>query len=319
MVNEVYDEGYKAKRMEIGFVIGAVPKDWIRREKPKCGDLVIVLGGATGRDGIGGAIGSSKEQDESSVHNLSAEVQKGGVAVAIGEIADSLEIYLDYLPTKYAGLDGTELAISESQERIAVVISPKDKDKNVASQKGLIEMFDSTVGGTTVAMPLGGNYQLTPMEGSVQTLPVKEAFDVKTVSLASWGFDPQISSQNSLLGAAYAVVESVAKIVAMGGDYRKIKLSFQEYFEKLGNKAEKWGKPFASLLGAYNAQINFGLAAIGEIKTGNLVSVKTVKDGGVAVALAKMSFGNYLGAEVSVDEKEDLVQEMNREDLQNLL
>ena len=243
---------------------------------------------------------------------------------------------------KYDGLNGTELAISESQERMAVVISPEDKDKfiglceaenikavhvatvtdsgrmqifwkgdkivdlsrefldtngcaksqnivvnhlrkvenktqafneenflvalkdkNVASQKGLLEMFDSSVGGTTVAMPLGGKHQLTPMEGSVQTLPIEEARDVETVSLASWGFDAETSVQNSLIGAAYAVVESVGKIVAMGGDYKNIRLSFQEYFEKLGDKADKWGKPFASLLGAYNAQINLGLAAIG--------------------------------------------------------
>ncbi|AQX13638.1 MULTISPECIES: phosphoribosylformylglycinamidine synthase [Elizabethkingia] len=482
MVNEIYDEGYKAKRMEVGFVVGAVPTDWVRREKPQSGDLVIILGGATGRDGVGGATGSSKEQDETSIHTLSTEVQKGnaveerkiqrlfrkpevtklikksndfgagGVSVAIGEIADSLDVNLDVLPLKYDGLNGTELAISESQERMAVVISPEDKakfiqlceaenikavhvatvtdsgrmqifwkgdkivdlsrefldtngcaktqdivvnhlkklenkteifneenflkilkDKNVASQKGLLEMFDSTVGGTTVAMPLGGMHQLTPMEGSVQTLPIEDAISVETVSLASWGFDAEISSQNSLLGSAYAVVESVAKIVAMGGDYKKIRLSFQEYFEKLGDKADKWGKPFASLLGAYNAQMELGLAAIGgkdsmsgtyldlnvpptlisfacangnkrdiispefkkagnklyffehkpqenglpnyeklknvyefihaEIKKGNLVSVKTIKDGGLAVALAKMSFGNQLGAEITVNEK----------------
>lgn len=482
MVNEIYDEGYKAKRMEVGFVVGAVPTDWVRREKPQNGDFVIILGGATGRDGVGGATGSSKEQDETSIHTLSTEVQKGnaveerkiqrlfrkpevtklikksndfgagGVSVAIGEIADSLEVNLDVLPLKYDGLNGTELAISESQERMAVVISPEDKDKfiglceaenikavhvatvtdsgrmqifwkgdkivdlsrefldtngcaksqnivvnhlrkvenktqafneenflaalkdkNVASQKGLLEMFDSSVGGTTVAMPLGGKHQLTPMEGSVQTLPIEEARDVETVSLASWGFDAETSVQNSLIGAAYAVVESVGKIVAMGGDYKNIRLSFQEYFEKLGDKADKWGKPFASLLGAYNAQINLGLAAIGgkdsmsgtyldlnvpptlisfacangnkkdiispefkkagnklyfyehkslenglpnyeelkniydfiyaEIKNGNIVSVKTIKDGGIAVALAKMSFGNHLGAEISADDK----------------
>ncbi|MDV3872193.1 phosphoribosylformylglycinamidine synthase [Elizabethkingia anophelis] len=482
MVNEIYDEGYKAKRMEVGFVVGAVPTDWVRREKPQNGDFVIILGGATGRDGVGGATGSSKEQDETSIHTLSTEVQKGnaveerkiqrlfrkpevtklikksndfgagGVSVAIGEIADSLEVNLDVLPLKYDGLNGTELAISESQERMAVVISPEDKDKfiglceaenikavhvatvtdsgrmqifwkgdkivdlsrefldtngcaksqnivvnhlrkvenktqafneenflaalkdkNVASQKGLLEMFDSSVGGTTVAMPLGGKHQLTPMEGSVQTLPIEEARDVETVSLASWGFDAETSVQNSLIGAAYAVVESVGKIVAMGGDYKNIRLSFQEYFEKLGDKADKWGKPFASLLGAYDAQINLGLAAIGgkdsmsgtyldlnvpptlisfacangnkkdiispefkktgnklyfyehkplenglpnyeelknvydfiyaEIKKGNIVSVKTIKDGGLAIALAKMSFGNHLGAEISTDDK----------------
>ncbi|SNV38301.1 Phosphoribosylformylglycinamidine synthase [Chryseobacterium taklimakanense] len=481
-VSEIYDEGYKAKRMEVGFVAGAVPKNWVRREKPAVGDVVIVLGGATGRDGVGGATGSSKEQDETSIHTLSTEVQKGnaveerkiqrlfrnpevttlikksndfgagGVSVAIGEIADSLEINLDVLPLKYDGLNGTELAISESQERMAVVIEEKDKEKfirfceqeniqaveiakvtdsgrmqmfwngqkivdlsrnfldtsgcskkqhakvnhlqeiaseninfneenflkilagkNVASQKGLVEMFDSTVGGTTVAMPFGGKYQLTGTEGSVQTLPVLNAENVETVSFASWGFDAEISQQNSLVGASLAVVESVAKIVALGGNFRNIRLSFQEYFEKLGSNPEKWGKPLASLLGAYDAQMNFGLAAIGgkdsmsgtyqdinvpptlisfacangekstvispefkeagnfiyhfrnefnesglpnyerlisvfdliheNIKSKKVVSVKTVKDGGVAVAVAKMTFGNKLGAEISVDEK----------------
>lgn len=481
MVSEIYDEGYKAKRMEVGFVAGAVPVDWVRREKPEAGDSIIILGGATGRDGVGGASGSSKEQDETSIHTMSSEVQKGnaveerkiqrlfrnpevtrlikksndfgagGVSVAIGEIADSLEVNLDVLPLKYEGLNGTELAISESQERMAVVVEPKDKekfikfceaenivavevaevtdsgrmqmfwkgdkivdlsrafldtngcsksqevkithlnevkeetvafneenflkilsDKNVASQKGLLEMFDSSIGATTVAMPLGGKYQQTLMEGSVQTLPVLGAKDVETVSLASWGFDAEISKQNSLLGASYAVVESVAKIVAMGGDYKNIRFSFQEYFEKLGQNPEKWGKPLASLLGAYDAQINFGLAAIGgkdsmsgtyqdlnvpptlisfacangekkniispefkqagnkvyffnhiaqenglpnydvlktvyefifeNIKAGKIVSVKTVKEGGVAVALAKMSFGNRLGADITVEE-----------------
>ena len=483
MVSEIYDEGYKAKRMEVGFVTGAVPVDWVRREKPEAGDSIIILGGATGRDGVGGASGSSKEQDETSIHTMSSEVQKGnaveerkiqrlfrnpevtrlikksndfgagGVSVAIGEIADSLEVNLDVLPLKYEGLNGTELAISESQERMAVVVEPKDKeqfikfceaenivavevakvtdsgrmqmfwkgdkivdlsrefldtngcsksqevkithlnevkdetqtfneenflkilsDKNVASQKGLLEMFDSSIGATTVAMPLGGKYQQTLMEGSVQTLPILGAKDVETVSFASWGFDAEISKQNSLLGASYAVVESVAKIVAMGGDYKNIRLSFQEYFEKLGQNPEKWGKPLASLLGAYDAQINLGLAAIGgkdsmsgtyqdlnvpptlisfacangekknvispefkqagnklyffnhipqenglpnyenlkavfelifeNIKAGKIVSVKTVKEGGVAVALAKMSFGNRLGAEINrADEK----------------
>ncbi|WP_426473719.1 phosphoribosylformylglycinamidine synthase [Chryseobacterium balustinum] len=486
MVSEIYDEGYKAKRMEVGFVAGAVPVDWVRREKPEAGDSIIILGGATGRDGVGGASGSSKEQDETSIHTMSSEVQKGnaveerkiqrlfrnpemtrlikksndfgagGVSVAIGEIADSLEVNLDVLPLKYEGLNGTELAISESQERMAVVVEPKDKeqfikfceaenivavevakvtdsgrmqmfwkgdkivdlsrefldtngcsksqevkithlnelkeeaqtfneenflkilsDKNVASQKGLLEMFDSSIGATTVAMPLGGKYQQTLMEGSVQTLPILGAKDIETVSLASWGFDAEISKQNSLLGASYAVVESVAKIVAMGGDYKNIRFSFQEYFEKLGQNPEKWGKPLASLLGAYDAQINFGLAAIGgkdsmsgtyqdlnvpptlisfacangekkniispefkqagnklyffnhipqenglpsydklkdvyelifeNIKAGKVVSVKIVKEGGVAVALAKMSFGNRLGAEINVADENVLL------------
>jgi len=486
MVSEIYDEGYKAKRMEVGFVTGAVPVDWVRREKPANGDSIIILGGATGRDGVGGASGSSKEQDETSIHTMSSEVQKGnaveerkiqrlfrnpevtrlikksndfgagGVSVAIGEIADSLEVNLDVLPLKYEGLNGTELAISESQERMAVVVEPKDKeqfikfceaenivavevakvtdsgrmqmfwkgdkivdlsrefldtngcsksqevkithlnevkeetptfneenflkilaDKNVASQKGLLEMFDSSIGATTVAMPLGGKYQQTLMEGSAQTLPILGAKDIETVSFASWGFDAEISKQNSLLGSSYAVVESVAKIVAMGGDYKNIRLSFQEYFEKLGQNPEKWGKPLASLLGAYDAQINLGLAAIGgkdsmsgtyqdlnvpptlisfacangekknvispefkqagnkiyffnhisqenglpnyenlkvvfeliseNIKAGKIVSVKTVKEGGVAVALAKMSFGNRLGAEITIADENVLL------------
>lgn len=486
MVSEIYDEGYKAKRMEVGFVTGAVPVDWVRREKPEAGDSIIILGGATGRDGVGGASGSSKEQDETSIHTMSSEVQKGnaveerkiqrlfrnpevtrlikksndfgagGVSVAIGEIADSLEVNLDVLPLKYEGLNGTELAISESQERMAVVVEPKDKeqfikfceaenivavevakvtdsgrmqmfwkgdkivdlsrefldtngcsksqevkithlnevkeetpvfneenflkilaDKNVASQKGLLEMFDSSIGATTVAMPLGGKYQQTLMEGSAQTLPILGAKNIETVSLASWGFDAEISKQNSLLGASYAVVESVAKIVAMGGDNKNIRLSFQEYFEKLGQNPEKWGKPLASLLGAYDAQINLGLAAIGgkdsmsgtyqdlnvpptlisfacangekknvispeskragnklyffnhiaqenglpnygnlkvvfelifeNIKAGKIVSVKTIKEGGVAVALAKMSFGNRLGAEINVKDQNVLL------------
>lgn len=481
LVSEIYHEGYKAKRMEVGFVVGAVPKDWVKREKPQAGDVVIVLGGATGRDGVGGATGSSKEQDATSIHTLSTEVQKGnaveerkiqrlfrnpevtrlikksndfgagGVSVAIGEIAESIEINLDVMPLKYEGLNGTELAISESQERMAVVIAAADKEKfiqfcqkeniyafeiaqvtgsgrmqmywkgnkivdlsrsfldtngcakaqpaeiahlkeiknqhiafteenfkniladiNVASQKGLHEMFDASVGGTTVAMPFGGKYQETLMEGSVQTLPVLDSEHVETVSFASWGYDADLSSENSMIGAANAVVESVAKIVAMGGNYKNIRLSFQEYFEKLGTNPQKWGKPLASLLGAYDAQMNLELAAIGgkdsmsgsyqdlnvpptlisfacahgekahvispefkkagnkiylfshqpkenglpdyeslkkifefiheNIKSKKIVSVKTVKEGGVAVAIAKMAFGNGLGAEISLDE-----------------
>lgn len=478
-VDEIYHNDYRAKRMEVGFVVGAVPQDWVRREKPAIGDIIVLLGGATGRDGVGGATGSSKEQDETSIHTLSTEVQKGnaveerkiqrlfrnpevtrlikksndfgagGVSVAIGEIADSLEINLDVLPRKYDGLNGTELAISESQERMAVVIEAKDQQKfihlceqenvravvvanvtdsgrmqmywqntkivdlkrdfldtngcsksqhvevghlktvqteiipfseenfhavlsskNAASKKGLVEMFDASVGATTVAMPYGGRNQLTPMEGSVQTVPVIDAVDVETVSLASWGFDADLSSVNSLVGAAFAVVESVAKVVAMGGDYRDVRLSFQEYFERLGADSRKWGKPLASLLGAYDAQMNLGLAAIGgkdsmsgsfqdihvpptlisfacapgkknniispelkspgnslylfrhqpqenglpdyevlkqafdfvhhNITSGNIVSVKTIKHEGVAVALAKMCFGNGLGAQISL-------------------
>lgn len=371
-ISEIYDEGYKAKRMEVGMVVGAVPKDWLRREKPVEGDKIIVLGGKTGRDGIGGATGSSKVHDEKSIHTMSAEVQKGdavqerkiqrffrnknvtqlikkcndfgagGVSVAIGELAEGLEINLDVLPTKYEGLNGTELAISESQERMAVVVDPKDADtfiklaekENIlaveaakvtsdntlkmywkgkkivdlsrdfldtngapkttkahtviknqvfnpkeiilteeylkkelsslvhCSQKGLIEKFDSSVGRTTVLMPLGGKNQLTPAEGSVQTFPVQKG-KTHTVSMATWGFSPQISKKSPLHGGAYAVVESVAKIVALGGDYKKIRFSFQEYFEKLGTDPLKWGQPLAALLGSVQAQLAFGCAAIG--------------------------------------------------------
>lgn len=371
-ISEIYDEDYKAKRMEVGMVVGAVPQDWVRREKPIEGDKVIVLGGKTGRDGIGGATGSSKVHDEKSIHTMSAEVQKGdavqerkiqrffrnkkviqlikkcndfgagGVSVAIGELAEGLEINLDVLPTKYEGLNGTELAISESQERMAVVVDPKDvntfielaekenilavevakvtSDKTLkmywkgnkivdlsrdfldthgsaktqeahvkiknqlfqnkkilltqdylkkelsslehCSQKGLIEKFDNSVGRSTVLMPLGGKNQLTPAEGSVQTLPIQKG-KTNTVSLATWGFSPQIAKNSPLHGGAYAVVESVAKVVALGGDYKKIRFSFQEYFERLGTDPEKWGKPLSALLGAIQAQLAFECAAIG--------------------------------------------------------
>lgn len=371
-ISEIYDEDYKAKRMEVGMVVGAVPQDWVRREKPIEGDKVIVLGGKTGRDGIGGATGSSKVHDEKSIHTMSAEVQKGdavqerkiqrffrnkkviqlikkcndfgagGVSVAIGELAEGLEINLDVLPTKYEGLNGTELAISESQERMAVVVDTKDvntfielaekenilavevakvtSDKTLkmywkgnkivdlsrdfldthgsaktqeahvkiknqlfqnkkifltqdylkkelsslehCSQKGLIEKFDNSVGRSTVLMPLGGKNQLTPAEGSVQTLPIQKG-KTNTVSLATWGFSPQIAKNSPLHGGAYAVVESVAKVVALGGDYKKIRFSFQEYFERLGTDSEKWGKPLSALLGAIQAQLAFECAAIG--------------------------------------------------------
>lgn len=371
-ISEIYEEGYKAKRMEVGMVVGAVPQNWVRREKPVEGDRIIVLGGKTGRDGVGGATGSSKVHDETSIHTLSAEVQKGdavqerkiqrffrnkevtqlikkcndfgagGVSVAIGELAEGLEINLDVLPVKYEGLNGTELAISESQERMAVVVEAKDVDKfihlaqqenllaveaakvtsdqtltmiwrgqkivelsrtfldsngatkenqvsvninekifdneiinfteeyfenelkslNHCSQKGLIEKFDSTVGRTTVLMPLGGKNQITPAEGSVHTFPLLKG-NTTTVSLATWGFSPEISKKSTLHGGAYAVLESVAKIVALGEDYKNIRFSFQEYFERLGHNPEKWGKPFASLLGALQAQLAFECPAIG--------------------------------------------------------
>ncbi|MCR1975341.1 phosphoribosylformylglycinamidine synthase [Clostridium sporogenes] len=376
-VAEIYDEGYMAKRMEIGAVIGATPMENVIRKEPKPSDIVILLGGRTGRDGIGGATGSSKKHTESSIENCGSEVQKGnapterkiqrlfrnkevstmikrcndfgagGVSVAIGELTEGLYIDLNKVPKKYEGLDGTELAISESQERMAVVISKEDreriikfseeenleatvvaevkeekrlkmlwkesiivdldreflntngvvqktkayintpekesyfqkividskenikdkwieniKDLNVCSQKGLVEMFDSTVGAGTVIMPLGGKYQKTPQEGMAAKLPVLEG-DTTTATVMTYGFDPKISKWSPFHGAMYAVIESVTKAVAMGIDYKKIRLTFQEYFEKLENKEEKWGKPLAALLGALKAQREFSIAAIG--------------------------------------------------------
>ncbi|NEZ75465.1 phosphoribosylformylglycinamidine synthase [Clostridium botulinum] len=376
-VAEIYDEGYVAKRMEIGAVIGAAPMENVIRKEPKPSDIVILLGGRTGRDGIGGATGSSKKHTESSIENCGSEVQKGnapterkiqrffrneevstmikrcndfgagGVAVAIGELTEGLYIDLNKVPKKYDGLDGTELSISESQERMAVVISKEDrerfiklsaeenleatvvaevkeekrlkmlwkdsiivdldreflntngvvqktkayintpekesyfqeitigskenikdkwieniKDLNVCSQKGLVEMFDSTVGAGTVVMPLGGKYQRTPQEGMAAKLPVLEG-DTTTATVMTYGFNPKISKWSPFHGAMYAVIESVTKAVAMGIDYKKIRLTFQEYFEKLENKEEKWGKPLAALLGALKAQREFSIAAIG--------------------------------------------------------
>lgn len=377
-VAEIYDEGYIAKRMEIGAVVGAVPKRFVKREKPNKGDIIILLGGRTGRDGCGGATGSSKEHTEESLESCGAEVQKGnapterkiqrffrkesislmikkcndfgagGVSVAIGELADSLNIYLDKVPKKYDGLDGTELAISESQERMAVVLDKKDvekfkdeakienleatvvaevtdtgrlkmfwKDKpivnikrsfletngakqfidiniklpdektkyfentkkverkdlrdiwiktlqslNVCSQKGLIEMFDSSIGASTVLMPFGGKYQLSPEEGMVAKIPVLKK-ETTTASLMTYGFNPKISRWSPFHGAVYAVVESIAKIVSMGGDYKKVRLTLQEYFEKLGKDSEKWGKPLSALLGAYFMQNKLEIPAIG--------------------------------------------------------
>jgi len=372
-VHEIYHPDYVAKRMELGAVIGAAPKINVIREKPVPGDVIILLGGRTGRDGCGGATGSSKEHDEKSLENCGAEVQKGnppierkiqrlfrkpevsrlikkcndfgagGVSVAIGELADSLEINLDAVPKKYQGLDGTELAISESQERMAVVVSKEDaarfielsgaenleatvvatvtdtnrlimkwrgkeivnieraflntngvrqttrvevkepvhlfksrhengeikdfwinnlKQLNICSQKGLVEMFDSTVGGSTVLMPFGGRYQLTPAEGMAAKIPVEKG-KTTTGTLMTFGYNPYISKESPFHGAVYAVIESVAKIVAMGGDYKKIRLSLQEYFEKLGRDPIRWGKPFSALLGAFYAQMNLKIPAIG--------------------------------------------------------
>lgn len=372
-VSEIYDEGYIAKRMEIGAVIGANKKENVIRSIPKDGDVIILTGGRTGRDGCGGATGSSKEHTEYSIDNCSAEVQKGnapterklqrlfrnpevskiikrcndfgagGVSVAIGELSDGLDIKLDLIPKKYEGLDGTELAISESQERMAVVVDKKDVEKfikfaeaenleavevakvtddrrlkmtwrgkeivnlsrdfldtngvtqnmdvfvkmpikkvdekeqinnikeewinnlkllNVCSQKGLSEMFDSTIGSGTVLMPFGGENQLTPIEAMVSKIPVLEG-ETNTVTIMSYGYNPIVSKWSPFHSAIYAVVESVSKIVATGGYYKNIKLTFQEYFEKLGDDKEKWGKPFSALLGALHAQLGLGIAAIG--------------------------------------------------------
>ncbi|NLK73312.1 MAG: phosphoribosylformylglycinamidine synthase [Clostridiales bacterium] len=376
-VSEVYDEGFVAKRMEVGAVIAAAPKGNIVRVKPQKGDCVILVGGRTGRDGCGGATGSSKEHSEESILTCGPEVQKGnppterniqrlfrrkeaavlikkcndfgagGVAVAVGELADSLEVNLDLILKKYEGLDGTELAISESQERMAVVVSKDDTDKfikyadeenleavniakitddgrfkmlwrgkyildlsrdflntngvqqrmkvnvkepleeesyfkqsiklqgtvkdlwleniqdlNIASQKGLVERFDSTIGAGTILMPLGGRYQLTPAEGMAAKLPVLEG-DTTTATLMTYGYNPKISKWSPFHGALYAVVESAAKITAMGGDYSSIRLSFQEYFEKLGQDPRRWGKPFSALLGALKAQKELEIPAIG--------------------------------------------------------
>lgn len=373
-VNEIYHPGYVAKRMEVGAVIAAAPRVNVKREIPEKGDVIILLGGRTGRDGCGGATGSSKEHTEESIVTCGSEVQKGnapterkiqrlfrnpnvsnmikrcndfgagGVSVAIGELAEGLNINLDFVPKKYEGLDGTELAISESQERMAVVVRKEDVDKfnayaheenlestvvaevtddkrlkmswkgkiildisrefldtngvkqkvdtavkepqnvflqlniksdslkgmwlenlsdlNVASQKGMVERFDSTVGAGTVLMPFGGYTQLTPAEGMVAKIPVLNG-STNTCSLMAYGFDPYLSNQSPYHGAMYAVIHSVAKIVAMGGYYKNIRLTFQEYFEKLNKDKEKWGKPLSALLGAFKIQHELNIPAIG--------------------------------------------------------
>ncbi|SET53087.1 phosphoribosylformylglycinamidine synthase [Natronincola peptidivorans] len=375
LVSEVYDPDFVAKRMEVGAVVGAAPKENVVRERPAPGDIVLLVGGRTGRDGIGGATGSSKEHDEESLTNCGAEVQKGnppverkiqrlfripalskmikrcndfgagGVSVAIGELADSLEINLDAVKKKYEGLDGTEIAISESQERMAVVIASKDYDSfkkycfaenlevthvanitddgrlimkwqgqeilnisrafldtngvqgktkvhikapekqnffqqnksidnlkkqwhntlndlNICSQKGLVERFDNTIGSGTVLMPFGGNYYNTPIQAMVAKIPVDKG-ETNTGSMMSYGYDPQLSKWSPFHGALYAVVDSMAKLLATGGNYKKARLSLQEYFEKLGDVPEKWGKPYSALLGASYAQTQFNVAAIG--------------------------------------------------------
>lgn len=485
-VAEIYHTGFLAKHMEIGAVLAAVPAENVVRGAAEPGDLVILLGGKTGRDGCGGATGSSKIHTEDSIEESGAEVQKGnppterkiqrlfrnpavskkikvcndfgagGVAVAIGELAPALEIDLNAVPKKYAGLDGTELAISESQERMAVVIDPADKnefirlaaaenleatvvaevksdqrlvmnwngqkvvdlsrdflatngatqkaavkieapadssyfataavefkddnfknnwlqlmsDLNIASQKGLIEKFDSTIGAGTILMPFGGKHQLTPAQVMAAKIPLLKG-DTKTGTLMSYGYDPDLSSWSPFHGAYYAVVDSIAKLVAAGGDYNKIRFSFQEYFERLFKEPARWGKSFSALLGAYAAQKDFSLPAIGgkdsmsgtfeelnvpptlvsfavttvnvqdvispELKAvanqliylpavrerddlpdinklkvlyqkvksgitaGQIKAVYAVGRGGIAEALAKMCFGNQLGAEIDAN------------------
>ena len=375
-VKEIYHPNYVAKRMEIGAVMGAAPRRAVIRENSDPGDIIILLGGRTGRDGIGGATGSSKVHTEASIEVCGAEVQKGnapterkiqrmfrreevsyiikkcndfgagGVSVAIGELAPGLQIDLDKVPKKYAGLDGTEIAISESQERMAVVVAPEDVEKflgfaneenleavpvavvtkeprlvlswrgkevvnisrafldtngahqettveveipnkegnlfeerpdvadvrekwlstladlNVCSQKGLVEMFDGSIGAGSVLMPYGGKNQLTETQAMVAKVPVQNG-TTNTVTMMSYGFDPYLSSWSPYHGAAYAVTESVARIVAAGGDYKKIRFTFQEYFRRMTEDPKRWSQPFAALLGAYAAQMGFGLPSIG--------------------------------------------------------
>lgn len=484
-VREIYHPGYVAKRLEVGAVAGAVKASDVRRERPCPGDVILMFGGRTGRDGIGGATGSSKEHNESSLEQCGSEVQKGnapeerkisrlfrrpevtrlikksndfgagGVSVAIGELTDGLDIYLDRVTTKYSGLNPTELAISESQERMSVVVEPGDReeferycreenievrhvadvtdsgrmrmfyndrlvadlsrefidsagarhyakvrigtvedrdpfvreiggdtlhkrflsnleDENVTCQKGLIEMFDSSIGASTVLMPFGGASQGTETQASIQKLPVG-SHHTDTASIMTFGFNPYISSWSPFHGAAYAVVEALAKATAAGADFRRLRFSFQEYFERM-NSTESWGKPLSALLGALEMQLAFGLPAIGGkdsmsgtfndinvpptliafaagtvdarkvispefkkagnriyiirhrpktdltpdtgalianfenirkgIEAGRIVSAWAVSFGGVAEGMAKMSFGNEIGAEIALDEKE---------------
>ena len=379
-VDEIYHPGYVAKRMELGAVMGAAPRRYVVRGNSDPGDLIILMGGRTGRDGLGGATGSSKVQTTESIESLGAEVQKGnppternlqrlfrkpevsslikkcndfgagGVSVAIGELADGLHINLDKVPVKYDGLDGTELAISESQERMAIVVDAKDADQmlifaeeenleavivaevteekrlvmewrgkeivnlsrafldtngahqeatayvnipskeenyfnkgalafdekssikdkwlkvladlNICSKKGLAQIFDSSVGAASVTMPYGGEYQQSPIQTMIAKIPVLNG-ETNTVSMMSYGFDPYLSTWSPFHGATYAILSSVAKIVASGGDYSKIRLTFQEFFRRLGNDPKRWGEPMAALLGAYDAQIKLELPSIG--------------------------------------------------------
>ncbi|MDE5808298.1 MAG: phosphoribosylformylglycinamidine synthase, partial [Muribaculaceae bacterium] len=484
-VREIYHPGYVAKRLEVGAVVGAVKASDVRRERPQSGDVILMFGGRTGRDGIGGATGSSKEHNTSSLEECGSEVQKGnapeerkiarlfrrpevtrlikksndfgagGVSVAIGELTDGLDIYLDRVTTKYSGLNATELAISESQERMSVVVEAKDKeeferycaeenleirhvadvtdsgrmrmyyngevvadlrrdfidsagarhyakvkigaiepkdaferipegeslrerflnnlaDDNVTSQKGLIEMFDSSIGASTVLMPFGGRTQGTETQVSVQKLPVGNHF-TNTASMMAYGFNPYLSSWSPYHGSQYAVIGAIAKAVAAGAEYPKMRFSYQEYFERMHNELS-WGKPLAALLGTLKMQLDFGLASIGgkdsmsgtfdkisvpptliafgvapvdarkvispefkkggdkiylvkhtpnadltpdtsalkeifsavteNIHNGKITAAYAVDFGGVGEAVAKMSFGNEIGAEINIDEKD---------------
>ena len=358
-VREIYDDGFVAKRMECGALVAAAPKDWVYRGQASPGDVIVLVGGRTGRDGLGGAVGSSREHTEESLHTSSAEVQKGnpplerkivrlfrkkevsrmikicndfgagGVSVAIGELADGVKVDLDKVALKYPGMNATEIALSESQERMAVVIDARDldrfkeeavkedleasvvarvteekrlimtwrgkeivniersfldtngirkkteakisqpeevgyldkvtldlddikkafidnmKDLNIGSQKGLAMNFDSTVGGGTVLMPYGGRYCLSPSEGMVAKIPVLDG-QTKTCSIMTYGYEPKLSKWSPFHGGYYAVIESLAKVVALGGDFRKVRLSLQEYFERLGQDKSRWGKPLAA-------------------------------------------------------------------------
>ncbi|NMC55946.1 MAG: phosphoribosylformylglycinamidine synthase, partial [Eubacteriaceae bacterium] len=372
-VKEYYHEGFLAKRMEVGAVIGAAKAENVKRLKPAEGDIIILLGGRTGRDGIGGAVGSSKAHNDLSVQKSGSEVQKGnpveerklqrlfrnpkaaqmikkcndfgagGVSVAIGELADSLDIYLDKVPKKYEGLDGTELSISESQERMAVLIDKKHKQEfmeiaseenieativadvtgsgrlkmywrdkeivnlsrefldtngayreidiymdepqkvsyfdtnegnddianslfellgniNSACDKGLVEQFDGTIGASNILFPYGGKYQLTPVDGMASKLPV---YDTNTATVMTHGYNPYLTEQSLFHGGAYSIILALSKMTAMGADYKKARLSMQEYFEKLLSDSAKWAKPFAALLGAFEAQNNMHTPAIG--------------------------------------------------------
>ena len=377
-VKEFYDEGFVAKRMELGALVAAAPKDWVVRGDSEASDLILLVGGRTGRDGLGAAVGSSKVQTDKALEKSGADVQKGnpilerkivrlfrnpkatklikkcndfgagGVAVAVGELADGLYINLDKVPVKYEGLDGYEIALSESQERMAVVIDKENLDEfvslveaedlegtviaevtdknrlqmvwrgksiididrkfldtngirkkakvniampgeeiylnvnpahvenkgakeafvdnmkelNTASQKGLVERFDNTINSGTVLMQLGGKSKVTPQEGMVAKIPVPEG-ETNTCSIMTCGYDPKLAKWSTFHGGYYAVIESVAKVVALGGDYKKIRLTFQEYFERLGDNPSKWGKPFTSLLGAYTVEKNLDIPSIG--------------------------------------------------------